>query len=129
MTDELLFVRQPEPSRRSAGSHDQRPALVPFIVDLHTKRTAGEIDLLDDSMQVLGPELFSLPLHVKDQIGTVDAFGESGKILDFRGNRKLAARFMTDDDQRLETGSGCIDRRRVAGAARPEDDHVSHASW
>jgi hypothetical protein len=71
--------------------------------------------------------------HVFDQLGTLDALGESGEILDLGRNLKLASGLMPDDYQRIQPGAGSVDRGGVSGAAGAENNNVAHktivAAW
>ena len=55
--------------------------------------------------------------------------GKSREILDQRGERKLAARFVSGDDQRFQIGARGVDGGGVSGAAGADDDHVMHGSF
>ena len=127
VADQLLFVRQSQPSRRRAGGDDQGAGFMPFAVDIQAEGRA-KIGLRDRAVHVLGAEALGLLLHVFDQVGAVDAFGKSGKILDLGGDGELAAGLMPDHDQRFQTGAGGIDRGGISGAARADNDDVSHNS-
>ena len=52
--------------------------------------------------------------------------GNPGKVLDFGGERKLAADLVALDHERLEARSRGINRGRVAGAAGTDDHNVMH---
>ena len=77
-------------------------------------------------MEVHGPELLGLFLHIGHQVGPIDAFGKSGKVLDFSSQGKLPAGLMPNDHQRVQPRAPCIDRSRASSATRPENDNVMH---
>ena len=126
MPDQLLLIGQPQPARRSAGGDDQGAGLVPFAVDVEAEGALRKIGLENRAPHEFRAEALGLLLHVLDQVRAVDAFGKAGKVLDLGGERKLAARFMPDDHQRFQPGAGGINRGRIAGAARANNDYVSH---
>ena len=59
----------------------------------------------DFAIAIDGAEALGLLLHVLDEIGAVDAFGKAGEVLDFGGERKLAADFVAFHDEGFETRS------------------------
>src|SRR5690348_14054625 len=126
VADQLLFVRQVQPSRRRARSDDQHAGLLPLAIDIQAKRPLRKIGLDHRAVKVFGAEMLGLLPDVLHQHWTIDAFGKSGKILHQRGQRKLAARLMARDHQRLQIGARGVDRRRVPGAAGSDNDHISH---
>ena len=77
-------------------------------------------------MDIFGAEVLGLFLDVFDQLGSVDAFRETGEILDQRGERELPARLMACNDKGFQIGARGIDCGRVSGAARPDDYEISH---
>ena len=70
--------------------------------------------------------MLRLFLHVFDEVGAVDAFGEAREILYEGGEGKLAAGFVTADYQGFQIGASGIDGCGVAGAAGADDDDVAH---
>jgi hypothetical protein len=60
--------------------------------------------------------------HLLHEPGALDDVGEARVILDVGGDGELAARLDALDEQRLEVGARGIDRRRVAGRPRADDD-------
>jgi hypothetical protein len=126
LADQLLLIGQAQPSRRCTGSDDEGTRFVPLPVHIHAEGTSAKFAGPDRSVDIFGAEMFGLQLHILDQFGAVDAFGKSGKILDFGGYRELAAGLMPDDDQGVEIGAGRVNGGSVAGAARADDDNVAH---
>ena len=118
MADQLLLIRQSQPFCRRAGSDDQRARLVPFAIDIDTKRRHLEIGFEHRAVHVFGPELLGLLLHVLDQVGAVYPARKSREIFDRSGEGELASGLMPDDNQGFQVGSAGINRRRISGASR-----------
>ena len=77
-------------------------------------------------MNVFSPEVLGLFLDVLNEIGSVNALGETGKILDDRREGQLAAWFVTANNEGLQAGTGGVNRGRVSGAAGANDHNISH---
>ena len=77
-------------------------------------------------MHEFGPEVLRLQLHVFDEIGPVDALGESREVLNQRGECELPAGFPSLDQYRIQIGSGGINRCRQTCRTRTDDDHIPH---
>ena len=127
----ISFCSFGRPSQRAEapGGDDQRARLVPFVFHLKAERALGKIGLDDGAVQVLGAEPLGLLLHVLHQLRALDALGKSGEIFDLGGERKLAARLMSRDHQRFQTGARGIDGCGVSGAAGAEDDDIMHGRF
>ena len=67
-----------------------------------------------------------LLLHVLDQIGTLDALGPAGKILDQRGDGELASGFVALENQRVEPGASGVDGGGESGAAGAKNNCVAN---
>src|SRR6185295_4486070 len=111
---------------RSTRRDDERTGLLPVAVDIQTEGPLGEVGLDHRAVHVYGAEPLGLLLHVGDQVGTVDAIRKSRKILDLSRKRKLPARLMPDDDQRIQSGAPGVYRGRASSAARSQNDYVMH---
>src|SRR5258708_37403740 len=85
-----------------------------------------EVRLEYRSVHIFRAETLGLLLHVLHQLWSQDAFGETGEILHFAGDGKLAADFAALNHKRLEARSSGVDRGGVAGAAGPDNNDVSH---
>src|SRR5262249_55518936 len=129
MADQFLFVRQIEPPSRCAGGDNQRPRLEPLIIDSETEGPFGEIGFNHFAVDVLGAEVSRLLFNAFDQHGTIDALREAREVLNQRSEGKLPSRFFAGYDQRLEICSCGVDGGCISGAARANDDHVSHSLW
>ena len=69
----------------------------------------------DVVVEDLGAEALGLLLHLRHEVGTLDALGEAGEVLDVGRVHQLATRLdRARDDQRLEVRASRVDGRRVA---------------
>ena len=75
---------------------------------------------------ILSAKAGCLLLHVLDQLGTLNAIREPGKVLDQRRNAELPTRLVTFDHQGLEIRASSIDRGGQPGASGAEDDHIAY---
>src|SRR5690606_16451527 len=71
---------------------------------------------------LVGAKTLCLAFHIVHQYGTHDPVGEAGKVFDLGGERQLAARLIPLDDQRVEVGTGRVERGGEPRRSRPEDD-------
>jgi hypothetical protein len=126
VADQLLFVGQTEPARGGTGGDDERAGFVPVAIDEQTEGMLAEFGFDDGAVEVFGAEAFGLFLHILDEFGSIDAFGEAGKILDKSGERKLSAGLVAHDDEGLQVGARGVDGGSVSGATGTDDDDVSH---
>ena len=85
MPDQLLFIGQPQPARRSSGGDDHRAGFLPCAVDVDAERALRKFGFVNRAPHVLRAEALGLLLHVLDQFGAEDAFGETREIFDFGG--------------------------------------------
>ena len=73
------------------------------------------------SEQVAGAVFRAKPrgllLHVFDQLRALNPFWKAGKVLDQRGQGKLAPGLMAFEDEWAEIGAGGVESSGVAGAA------------
>ena len=72
----------------------------------------------------LVPTWAGLLRHLLHQPGALDDVGEARIVLDVGRDGELAAGLDALDQDRLEHGAGGVDRRRIAGRARPDDDDL-----
>ena len=123
---ELLLGRQAEPARLRAGRDDQRVGGVDRAAVADAARTGGGRSSTSAmmSLTMLGADMLGLRLHLLHQPGALDDVGKAGIVLDIGGDGELAAGLQALDDDRLEHGARGIDRRRVAGRARADDDDL-----
>ena len=126
---EGLLGRQAEPFRRGAGRDDQcvRLIAVAGIADAD-ERPARQVDLDDGVEEQLRADMLGLLLHLLHQPGALDDVGEARIVLDIGGDGELAARLDALHQHGLQAGAGGIDRRRVAGRARAQDQNLAAMS-
>src|SRR4029077_4203029 len=96
------------------------------LSDMKQKRAIAQVDAGDMSQHVFGAETLRLLAHVFDQLGNLDSVGYTGKVLNQRVDRELAARLVAFDDKRFEVRAGSVQRSRVSGAAGTNDDDVAN---
>jgi len=128
----INFCSLGSPSHRAEASSgdDHGASLFPCAVDINAERALRKVGFLNGAPTVLRAEALRLLLHVLDQFGAEDAFGEAREILDLGRDRELPARFMPDHHQRIQPCAGRIDRGGIACAARARMITVSHDfSW
>ena len=92
MADQFLLGGQIEPARFGAGSDDERAGFDPLAIEVQAERAFGEIGVDDFAIEIDGAETLGLLFHVLDEIGAVDAFGESGEVLDLGGQGQAGRR-------------------------------------
>ena len=126
MADEPVFVRQPQPARRSAGSDDERAGFDPLAFDVEAERALGEVGILHGAVAILSAEPLGLMFHVLDQVRSVDAFGKSREIFDFGGERQLPAGVVTGDDDRFQIGARRIHGGCISCTPGTNDCYVIH---
>jgi hypothetical protein len=125
MANELLLVGQSEPACRRAAGDDERLCVHLVLAEMKQERTLAEIHAGEVRHAIFRPEPFGLFAHVIDQLRPHDAFGKTGKVLDQRGERQLAAGFVALDDERFQVGARSVKRGSVPGAAGSDDDDVA----
>ena len=122
------FARHVEmPVIRSGGHNDRARLEILAAAQMHGFEFALQIRRFHVVEHDLGAEAFGLPLHAFHEVGAHHAVGEAGVVLDLRGVDELAARGERPcDDDGLETCTGQIDRGRIAGGARSDNDDVMY---
>ena len=89
---------------------------------------AGEVELGDVVVDDLGAETLGLLLHLRHELGALDALGEAGEVLDVGRVHQLAAGLdRAGDEKRFQVGASSIDRGGVSGRAGADDDDLAHA--
>src|ERR1700733_5643169 len=78
------------------------------------------------SILKFGSEFFGLPVHVHDQLRTINALGETRKILNQSGARELTAWLSTFQDERIQVCARGINRSRQACTTGADNDHLLH---
>src|SRR6185312_12048532 len=69
-------------------------------------------------------DIFRLRPHLLHEPGALDRLGEPRIILDVGGGHQLAARFEAGQHQRLQKRPRGVDRRRIGGRTRTDDDET-----
>ena len=129
--EEALFGLQTQHQRASTGRDDDRLGRELLITDPDLEGPSGEVDPGDLLGEELGPEPLGLGAEVRHQLGTHDALGKPGEVLDLGGQHQLAPRLvaggrrLTLDDQGSEVGACGVDGRGQPGGARADDDDVA----
>src|SRR5882724_2156730 len=126
MSDQRLFAWQSQPACRGAAGDDQSTGVNRLLAKIHREGPLAQIDADHMAQLVLRPKASGLFTHVLDQLGSLDAIGKPGEILHQRSKRELTSGLMPFNHQWLEVSASRVERRRVAGAARPNDDNVAH---
>ena len=112
------------------GAHreDDRARLVDVVADADLVDAAGLVGELDAGGlvgDVARAEVLGLVAHLLHQLGAHDAAaGKPGVVLDLGRLLQQAAPEEALDDERLEVRARGVQRRRVAGRAAADDDHV-----
>jgi hypothetical protein len=107
-----------------AGRDDQRVAGVGAVVALQAERPLREIGLDDVVVDQLRVEALGVPPHPVHQVGALQPLDVAGPVVDVGRRHQLAALLESGDQHRLQVGAGGIDRGRVAGRARAEDQQA-----
>jgi len=118
---ERFFRRQPEVLGRRAGGDDERVAGVLARVAAQCERTLAEFDLVDVVEDDLGVEALGMLQEALHEVGAHDAVDVGRPVVDVCRRHELAALGDAGDEHRLQVGARRVDRRRVAGRARAED--------
>src|ERR1041384_3012247 len=72
----------------------------------------------------IASSLAESPPATLERLGTENAFGEAGVVLDLGRRHQLAVGRGAFDDQRLQVGARGVDGGGQAGGPRPDDDDV-----
>ena len=79
-----------------------------------------------------GPDMLGLFLQLLHQPRPLNDVGETGIILDIRGDRELSAGLDTLNQDRLQHRASRVDCGGVARGSRPDDNNLgvaSHRGW
>ncbi len=122
---ELLLGRQIEPARLRAGGDDQCVGEIDVArIAGQPERPARQLRLVDVIGDDLRPHMLGLLLHLLHQPRALDHIGEARIVLDVGGDRELAAWLDALDQHGLQHGARGVDRGRVAGRTRSDNDHL-----
>src|SRR5579884_4433670 len=105
MTDQLLLVRKIQPARRRARGNDDRSRRMPFAVNVQPERVLPEIRFHDRAVQILGAKILGLAADIFHQLGPLDPFRKTRKVLDQRSDGKLPTRLVSTHHEWLEIRS------------------------
>ena len=122
---ELFFRRQLQPARLGAGADDDDIGQIDVAAVADAPEGAlGEVDLDDQVVGHAGADMLRLLLHLLHQPGALDDVGEARIVFDIRRDGQLAARLHAHHHARRQAGPRRVDRRRVAGRAGANDEHL-----
>src|SRR5579875_2520974 len=117
MPDQLLLARKIEPAGGSAGGDNQRARLkLLAVIKLKHKGPLGQLCSHQAARAINRSKPSRLLLHPFNSLRPLHALRKPRKTLDFRGDRKLAARFVTFQYNGGETCSRRVDSSRVPRA-------------
>ena len=85
-------------------------------------RAAAEVDAFHQVEFHLSAEVFGMFFHALDQLGTAQAIGKAGIILDFVSDGHLATQLSPGDDDRRQLRAGGIEGGGQAGRPRSDND-------
>src|SRR5262249_39705891 len=88
------------------------------------ERPPRKVDLAHLVADELGPDMLGLLLHLLHQPGALDDVGEAWIVLDIGGDGELAAGLDALNQDRLQHGSGGIDRSRIARRPGTDDEEL-----
>ena len=129
VADEFFFAGESEPFRAGSGSHDEGLGFHPFSVDPKADDFSVVLELLSGCELEARAEPGGLGLDIHDEVGALDAFGETGKVFDQRGGGELSTGFMAFEDEGGEVCTGGVNCGGESGAARADDDEFFHDGW
>ncbi|MNI60753.1 hypothetical protein D3C73_1159860 [compost metagenome] len=132
MAAELLFFRKTELLICRTRSENDGRCLVGLTGSGdYALEVTLEINLSDVVEHYPSAELFRLLLESIHEFGSLNTAREAGEVFHFRGVHEGATGGDgTGQNQGVQTGTGGVDRRRVASRAGPDDDQlfVAHGS-
>jgi hypothetical protein len=110
------------------GARRDHDGLRPILVfsDPDPERAPGEIDLRDVVGEELGAETLGLPAQVLHHFGPEDAVRVARIVLDIARDHQLAAPGETFDHERVQIGTGAVERSRVGGGTAADDNDLTH---
>ena len=127
--NQLVLGFQAQPPRRGARGDDHSPRFRPLAFDVEAERPRRKIRIEHRAVDILRAEVLRLPLHVLDQLRTVDTFRKAGKILHQRGHRELPARFVATNHDWFQIRTRRVNSRRIPRAPRTDDDNIPHKDF
>ena len=133
---ERLFGRQAQILRRRTRRDDQCVAGVRTAIAFEPERPLRQIHAIDVIVQHFGVEALRMLSHPLHQPRSSQSMRIAGPVIDFGGGHELTAFLEACDEQGLAVRARGIDRSRVAGGTRAQNDesgvprgaHVSSTS-
>ncbi|EMF27163.1 sugar ABC transporter ATPase [Streptomyces gancidicus BKS 13-15] len=124
---EGVLVRQPELPVLRTGRHDHGLRLVDRAGGVRDGLDlTGQVDGHDVVRDELGAEALRLGPHVVHELRAHDAVLETGEVLHLGGvHQRTAGGDSALEHEGLQRRTGGVERRRVAGGPRADDDHVT----
>ena len=122
---ELLLAGHVHMTVLGAGRQDDGARVEDLVLGRHGLHVALKVDGHDVLVAHVRAELLGLLAHVVHEFGALNALGEAGEVLDLGRVHERAARGqLSGQHDRGEAGAGRVDRGRVAGGTRADDDDV-----
>ena len=117
---------EPELARARAGGDDHRLRPVLVVADPHAKGPLGEVHARDVVGDERRPEPLGLAAEVLHHRRPHDAVGVARVVLDVGRDHQLAAPVEPLDHERIEVGSGGVERSGVPRGSTADHDDVAH---
>jgi hypothetical protein len=126
MADQLLLVVQSEISGRGAAGDDERPRLEPFIVSFNPDMLVARIEIGHFRVRKPGAKFLGLPVHVQNQLRSIDSVGKPGIIFYKSRRRELPTGLTPFQHQWAEVCPCRVNSGSQPGATAPNNDHLLH---
>src|SRR5437773_2588395 len=126
MTNQGLLARQSQPACRSAAGNNHSSRLNFFLPRLNRKRAAAQVSGGNMRQLVLRPKALGLASHIGDQLRSVNPLWKARKILNQRGQGKLASRLVSFNHQWIEIGAGGVQCGGMSRATRTDNNDISY---
>ena len=123
LAHERFLGRQTQVFGRGARGDDERVAAVLAAVTGEHERALGEVDRVDVVEDDLGVEAFGVGLEALHQIGPLHALRIGWPVVHIGGGHQLPALGNAGDQHRVEVGARRVDRGRITGGARAENQN------
>ena len=108
-----------------AGGQDDSARVEDLVLGRYGLHVTLEIDGDDVLVANVRAELLGLLAHVVHELGALNALGETGEVFDLgRGHERATRGQLAGQHDGGEAGAGRVDRSRVTGGARADDDNV-----
>ncbi len=122
LAHERFFRRQAQVTSAGTSGHDQGVTGVGAAVAGQRERLVGQVygvDVVEDDFSF---ETLGVFLHALHQCRAGQAVRVARPVVDFGGGGQLATGLHASDQQRLEVGTGRVDRCAVTGRAGAQND-------